>query len=112
MGTAVVSGPHLHNFVDIARQLGDAGALRVGADAEAVGADVEALLADPDARQRMAEAGLKLVRDGRGALRRTLDVIAPDLPRRRRNEKAGASAGFPLPRLPGITAARARSRRR
>lgn len=80
VGTAVVSGPHLHNFVDIARQLRGAGALRVGDDADAVGAEVEALLADPDARQGMAEAGLKLVRDGRGALRRTLDAIAADLP--------------------------------
>ncbi len=80
VGTAVVSGPHLHNFVDIARQLREAGALRIGADADALAAEVEALLADPDARQGMAEAGLKLVRDGRGALRRTLDVIAADLP--------------------------------
>src|SRR5690606_25040726 len=80
VGTAVVSGPHLHNFVDIARQLREAGALRVGADATGVGDAVEALLADPAARQQMANAGLALVQAGRGALQRTLDVIANDLP--------------------------------
>lgn len=80
VGTATVSGPHLHNFVDIARLLRQAGALQVGEDAEGVAAAIEALLADPTARQAMGEAGSSLVREGRGAVRRTLDVIAPDLP--------------------------------
>lgn len=80
VGTAVVTGPHLHNFSDIARQLGAAGALRIGTDADAVGQAIEALLEDEAARTAMAAAGLALVREGRGALQRTLEVIAPDLP--------------------------------
>lgn len=80
VGTAVVSGPHLHNFSDIARQLRAAGALRIGEDAEAVGTAIETLLADDDARMAMRAAGLALVENGRGALQRTLDVVAPDLP--------------------------------
>ena len=80
VGTPVVSGPHLHNFSDIARQLEAAGALRIGADAVAVGDLVQALLGDADARERMREAGLALVQAGRGALQRTLELIAPDLP--------------------------------
>lgn len=81
VGTPVVSGPHLHNFSDIARRLEAAGALRIGADATAVGDLVQALLGDAAARERMREAGLALVQAGRGALRRTLDLIAADLPR-------------------------------
>ena len=81
VGTPVVSGPHLHNFSDIARRLEAAGALRIGADAAAVGDLVQALLGDADARERMRESGLALVQAGRGALRRTLDLIAADLPR-------------------------------
>ncbi len=79
-GCAVVTGPHLHNFSDIARRMREAGALRVGNDADEVGAMVGELLADDAVRQAMVEAGRALVEQGRGALRRTLQEIEPDLP--------------------------------
>lgn len=79
-GCAVVTGPHLHNFSDIARQLLEAGALRIGEDADAVAAGLEALLADPQLRGSMTAAGRELVARGRGALQRTLELIAADLP--------------------------------
>ncbi len=79
-GTAVVTGPHLRNFADIAERMQAAGALRVGDDADAVAAAIEALLASPAERQAMAAAGLALVEEGRGALERTLDWLAADLP--------------------------------
>jgi 3-deoxy-D-manno-octulosonic-acid transferase len=80
VGTAIVTGPHLHNFSDIAAQLQSAGALRIGADADAVCAHVAALLEDAEARDAMVAAGRVLVEQGRGALQQTLDAIAPDLP--------------------------------
>ena len=52
----------------------------MGADADAVAGLVENLLADPAARTAMVEAGLQLVDEGRGAVGRTLQVIAADLP--------------------------------
>lgn len=79
-GCAVVTGPHLHNFSDIARRMGEAGALRVGRDAREVQASLAALLGDDTARAQMVQAGRDLVEQGRGALRRTLAEIAPDLP--------------------------------
>ncbi|HEX2083363.1 MAG TPA: glycosyltransferase, partial [Xanthomonadaceae bacterium] len=79
-GCAVVTGPHLHNFSDIARQMGVAGALRIGQDADAVAAELAALLDDDAARAAMTDAGRALVEQGRGALQRTLAEIAPDLP--------------------------------
>jgi 3-deoxy-D-manno-octulosonic-acid transferase len=82
VGTAIVSGPHLHNFSDIAAQLEPAGALRIGIDAAAVGDHVAALLEDADARARMASAARALVEQGRGTLQRTLAAISTDLPRR------------------------------
>lgn len=78
-GCAVVTGPHLHNFSDIARQMSEAGALRIGGDADALAADIEALLSDDQAREAAAAAGRRLVEQGRGALQRTLEAIAPDL---------------------------------
>lgn len=80
LGTAIVTGPHLHNFAEIAAQLEQAGALRIGADADGVGDAIQALLADAQACAKMAAGGLSLVRQGRGALDRTLAMIAPELP--------------------------------
>lgn len=80
-GCAVVTGPHLHNFSDIARRMREAGALRIGHDAAAVVEHVESLLADAAARAQAADAGRVLVEQGRGALQRTLEAIADDLPR-------------------------------
>lgn len=82
VGTAMVTGPHLHNFSDIAHQLDAAGALRICADAQAVGEALEALLGDAGQRAKMVEAATQLVQQGRGALARTLAMVAPDLPAR------------------------------
>jgi len=79
VGTAIVTGPHLHNFADIAEQLRRADAVRIGADAVEVGLELEALLADDAARARMTAAGRQLVEQGRGALQRTMSLIAEDL---------------------------------
>ncbi|MUV12779.1 lipid IV(A) 3-deoxy-D-manno-octulosonic acid transferase [Noviluteimonas gilva] len=81
VGTAIVTGPHLHNFADIARRLEQAQAVRIAQDVEGVFADVDALLGDETARQQMVEAGLRLVQEGRGALARSFEMIAPVLPR-------------------------------
>ena len=79
-GTAVVTGPHLHNFLDIAARMRTAGSLRVGKDATGVGDHIAGLLEDDVARKRMTVAGQALVEEGRGALNRTLDLVAADLP--------------------------------
>ena len=79
VGTAIVTGPHLHNFSDIAEQLSGAHALRIGEDVVAVAAELESLLADPAERARMAAAGHALVEQGGGALRRTLTLIENSL---------------------------------
>ena len=80
VGTAIVTGPHLRNFREIADQLLAAGALCIGADASAVGTLVETLISDPQTRAAMNAAGHALVEKGRGALGRTLAAIHSDLP--------------------------------
>jgi 3-deoxy-D-manno-octulosonic-acid transferase len=80
VGVPIVTGPHLHNFSEIARRLDDAQAVRICADAEAVASTISALLADPGERERMRTAAQVLVEQGRGALARTLELIAPALP--------------------------------
>ncbi|HUH91397.1 MAG TPA: lipid IV(A) 3-deoxy-D-manno-octulosonic acid transferase, partial [Lysobacter sp.] len=92
-GTAIVTGPHLHNFVEIARQLDDAGALRIGADAEGVEKALEALLADPQLRSAMTEAGRTLVETGRGALAQTMVLLQPVLSANPTTAPASPTAG-------------------
>ncbi|WP_140909246.1 lipid IV(A) 3-deoxy-D-manno-octulosonic acid transferase [Cognatiluteimonas lumbrici] len=79
-GTPVVTGPHLHNFSDIAGRMRHAGALRVGNDVAEVERELATLLAGPEARAAMAAAARALIQEGRGALSRTLDLLARDLP--------------------------------
>lgn len=79
-GTAIVTGPHLHNFAEIRRLFTGAGALKIGCDAAAVGRALGDLLDNPDERARMVEAGLELVESGRGALAATMALIEPVLP--------------------------------
>ncbi|NZA26958.1 lipid IV(A) 3-deoxy-D-manno-octulosonic acid transferase [Luteimonas sp. SJ-92] len=80
VGTAMVTGPHLHNFSEIARRLERAGGLRIGADAEAVGEALAELLGDPQRRAEMTAAAAALVEEGRGAVDRTMTVVYADLP--------------------------------
>ena len=79
-GTPVVTGPNLRNFADIAARMRAAGALRIGANAGEVLAELERLLDSAEARAAMVAAGLALVEEGRGALERTLALVAADLP--------------------------------
>ncbi|MBA3928188.1 3-deoxy-D-manno-octulosonic-acid transferase [Pseudoxanthomonas japonensis] len=80
VGTPAVTGPHLHNFSEISRLLRDADALVIAPDAAGVGDAVEDLLADDARRHEVAARGRALVEHGRGALARTLVMIAPHLP--------------------------------
>ncbi len=80
VGTPMVTGPHLHNFAEISRRLREAGALEVGRDADAVGDALQRLLEQADVRASVRRNGQALVEQGRGALQRTLDMIAADLP--------------------------------
>ncbi|HET8646497.1 MAG TPA: 3-deoxy-D-manno-octulosonic acid transferase, partial [Vicinamibacteria bacterium] len=75
-GKPVVVGPHMENFQEIADELAGEGALvRVASPAE-LAAEVQALLRDP---ARAAEVGARaraVVERNRGALARTVDVLA------------------------------------
>ena len=82
VGTAIVTGPHLHNFAEIARRLEDAGALCIGADPDAVAAALEQLLADATARERMADR--RACTGGAGPRRAGADVGT---------DRAGVAAG-------------------
>ncbi|GLZ86142.1 3-deoxy-D-manno-octulosonic acid transferase [Metapseudomonas resinovorans] len=76
LGKPVLSGPHLFNFLEIAAQLRDAGALAEVADAEELAAQVGGLWAEPGRAESMRDAGLGVLKANQGALERLLGGIA------------------------------------
>lgn len=74
-GVPVVTGPHLHNFADIARGMREAGAMQVVESGDALADALDALLDNEAERKRMGEAGHRLAESGRGALARTLAAV-------------------------------------
>jgi 3-deoxy-D-manno-octulosonic-acid transferase len=76
----IVAGPHNFNSADIARMLGERGALRIVHDAPELARVVGDLLADPRARTTMGASGRKTVDDNRGAVARLMQFLEPLLP--------------------------------
>ncbi len=72
LGLPVLSGPHLFNFLDIAAQLREAGALKEVADASVLHEALQQLQADNAPHQRMVQAGLEVLKTNQGVLERLL----------------------------------------
>jgi 3-deoxy-D-manno-octulosonic-acid transferase len=74
-GAAVVFGPHVWNFRDIANRLVQAGgAIRV-ADADELEAAVQQLVKDADERQELGKAAQQFVQGQQGATERTIALL-------------------------------------
>jgi 3-deoxy-D-manno-octulosonic-acid transferase len=79
-GKAILFGPHMQNFAEIARTFLDNGAAeQVSSEADLTDALV-GLLNDPVRRARLGAAARALVEANRGAKHRTLDAIARVFP--------------------------------
>ena len=74
-GSAILSGKHVANFRDSYRSLLSRKAVRLVEDGNMLAANLEFLLKNPDERERMIQAAQDTVRDMRGALDRTIDVL-------------------------------------
>ncbi|MDZ4262738.1 MAG: lipid IV(A) 3-deoxy-D-manno-octulosonic acid transferase [Pseudomonadota bacterium] len=75
-GLPLVSGEHLFNFAEVARLLTDAGALTTVNSARALADEFIRLLGDESLRMQSGAAALQVAVDNRGALDKTLSVIA------------------------------------
>ncbi len=74
-GRGVVFGPHMENFSEVAHLIVEKGA---GVQARTPAELMEALrrfIDDPHFRQETGDRGLSLLREGRGALERTMEVV-------------------------------------
>lgn len=68
----ILTGPHLFNFLEIARQLHQTGALDQVANTNTLYEKLLRLLQNPERRQQMGQAGLNVLRNNQGALSRVL----------------------------------------
>jgi len=75
LGKPVLTGPHLFNFLDIAAQLRDAGALAEVDSAPELASTVEAFWVDPARAAQVRSAGLTVLKNNQGALGRLLQGI-------------------------------------
>ncbi len=76
----VVVGPSMHNFREMAEQFDRTAAWRRAADAAALGSIWAEWLDDPAAARAQGERAARLIAESRGALERTLQMLAGLLP--------------------------------
>jgi 3-deoxy-D-manno-octulosonic-acid transferase len=72
---APLHGPHMHNFREITRALGEAGAALPVSDATGLAEAALSLLDDPARRAALGARALGVVEAGRGATARTLTLV-------------------------------------
>jgi 3-deoxy-D-manno-octulosonic-acid transferase len=75
-GLPLLSGEHLFNFAEVARLMTEAGALEQVTSAQQLAQVVIGLMDNPAEREQRGAAGLSVALNNRGALDKTLGVIA------------------------------------
>ena len=75
LGKPVLTGPHLFNFLDIAAQLRDAGALAEVSNAPELASAMELFWNDSERVEKARSAGLKVLKNNQGALGRLLEGL-------------------------------------
>jgi 3-deoxy-D-manno-octulosonic-acid transferase len=75
-GKAVVVGPHMENFQEIADQFRAEGAMVQVGSPDELAREVSALLLDEERRRSLGERARELVGRNRGAVRRTTDALS------------------------------------
>jgi 3-deoxy-D-manno-octulosonic-acid transferase len=81
-GVPVAVGPSMHNFRDMAEQFDRARAWRRVAGAGELAAAWGEWIGSPETAREQGERGLRLLEENRGALARTIEMLAPLLSQR------------------------------
>jgi 3-deoxy-D-manno-octulosonic-acid transferase len=76
-GKPVVVGPHMENFAEIAEQFRSEAAVIQVESADELGREVLSLLTDEARRRSVGERARTLIDRNRGAVRQTVDALAP-----------------------------------
>lgn len=79
LDTAILHGPHVHNFEEVYEVLDRCGAASTVHDADELASRIAALLDDPEALRRAATAAGRALKPLAGALERTVAALDPYL---------------------------------
>ncbi len=79
VGKAMVFGPNMQNFTDIAREFVTQSAAVQAGNAELLENAIAELLADENRREELGRNALRVVRENLGAMGRTVDMILENL---------------------------------
>ena len=79
LGAAIVHGPHVFNFADVYEALDHSGGARQADTQDLLIKQLGQLLADPTVRDKMQQAGHRVVAQLGGALDRTMTALEPYL---------------------------------
>lgn len=77
LGLPALIGPHYFNFQVICEQLAQAGALTLCADLAELERELTTLLQQPERAKAQGQHALDVILEGRGAVQRVVDHIAP-----------------------------------
>ncbi|MEP7030555.1 MAG: 3-deoxy-D-manno-octulosonic acid transferase [Pseudolabrys sp.] len=89
LGTAILHGPHIHNFAELYDALDRARGAEMVSDTDRLTASLGAWLNDPAAAARVADAARATVEGLGGALDRTLQSLEPYLMQLHLRQRAG-----------------------
>lgn len=84
-GVPILHGPHVGNFASVYAALDKAGGARPVLTDQALSGALAELVGDRAARRAMSERARATIRDGEGALARTMEAIGPYLENSRRS---------------------------
>lgn len=79
LGKPVLSGPHVHNFSEVYRELSTQGGAKTVDSVESISAAVTRLMLEQQERQLMGQKTLAVVEQSRGALDKTVNQLEPFL---------------------------------
>ena len=74
-GTAILAGKHVNNFRDSYRSLLNNKAVRLVEDTDMLAANLVYLLSNPQIRDQMVAGAEETLREMRGALERTIEIL-------------------------------------
>ncbi|QJE74882.1 3-deoxy-D-manno-octulosonic acid transferase [Aerophototrophica crusticola] len=79
LGSAVLHGPQMFNFAEVAAELAAAGGAVTVADADGLARELRRLLSDQGAREGMADSALAVAEHNRQAVDRVMEALGPVL---------------------------------
>jgi len=75
LGIPILTGPYLHNYVDISELLVEAGGMKIGANPEELATEIVSWLNNPEQRWMAGKQAYQVVQNNQGTAKKLCDLI-------------------------------------